>query len=226
MYAMSVSPLYPNWLKNISRELYEAFVVHKGQKGKRKAESRDYTNFIKIGREKFEIQRRKKGRKLVILPFEKLAKAVATYDPAMLSNYKNLRGTVIHQGNELMSNMSLKRILEIAPKILHNDRIVEKWPRGARFDYLRDSFRIIEHIPSLIKPCVKAKSKNKLGFLTLLNDGEGNYWFSSYRDLTQSLEESISSLEEMIDEDVNALSREQEEVLNTTYRRLTALLEE
>ena len=57
-----------------------------------------------------------------------------------------------------------------------------------------------------------------------MTDGNGEYWFSGYRDFVQSLEESISSLETLIDEDINMLSGEQEKIVNEAYRRLTEIL--
>jgi len=225
MYAMSVSPLYPQWIKEISPDLYDAFIVKEGKKKKASA-VRDYTNFVKIGREKFEIQLNKKNKKVVILPYEKLKRALSTLDITRLQDYRYLKGKVILQGYEIMSGMNLKRILEIAPRAALNGKIIEKWPRGGHFEYVRDSFTIVRYIPFLLRPCTKVKTKNKLGFLTLLTDENGYYWYSSYRDFTQALEESISSLESLIDEDIHLLSKEQERVVNSIYRRLTEMLAE
>ena len=159
------------------------------------------------------------------MPLEKLLQDVSSIKPHR-QDFRGLRGKVIYRDGELLSGINLNRILQIVPKLTFLDRIVEKWPRDARFEYASDSNRIVQHIPFLLQPCRKAKSKNKLGFFTLLTDGNGQYWFSSYRDFTQALEESVSSLEALIDEDINNLNREQERVVNKTYRRLTNLLSE
>jgi RNA helicase HrpA len=224
MYAMSVSPLTPELIGKISRELYDAFVRKPG-KARSKAETgRDFTNFVKIGSQKFEIEFGKKKKKTAVLPFDKLQKAVSSLDPSRGTDYRALKGKVIYRGGEILNGMNLNRILQITPKLKGLDRIVEKWPKSERFEYMRDSDRIAAFIPSLTQPCRRAKSKNKLGFLTLMTDGNGEYWFSAYRDFIQALEESIASLESLIDEDIKKLSGKQEKVVNEAYRRLTQIL--
>lgn len=226
LYAMSVSPLRPEWIKNISPELYNAFVGLKERVRRKKVvATRDYTNFVRIGRDKFEIQVTRK-KKVVILPYEKLIEAIAVMETSLVQDYRDLRGMVLLDGGYLMSEMKLNRILKIVPKIAHRDTVVDQWPKGRRFNYLHDLNKIVQFIPFLLHPCRKAKTKNRLGFLTLLTDGDGYYWFSSYNDFTQALEESLSSLESLIDEDENIMKEEQERIVNETYRHLTELLEE
>ncbi len=226
MYAMSVSPLYPEWIKEISHHLYSN-LVRRHAKPKAKALSvMDYTNFIKIGRQRFEVESGKKGKKTAVLPYEKLREAVSSLDMTSIQKYRGLKGKVLFKGSEILRGMNLDRILRIAPKLNFAKNIIEKWPKGAHFEYLRDSHQIVRFIPHLLQPCTKYKSKGRLGFLTLLTDGNGAYWFSAYGDFLQALEESISSLESLIDEDVNIMSEEQEKVVNAAYRDLTQILVE
>jgi RNA helicase HrpA len=227
MYARSVSPLNPELLRNISFNLFLAFVEKKrGAREKIVSSSRDFTNFIKVGSERFEIKRDRKKRKVVILPFEKLQRAVAVVDVNKLQDYKGLRASVTLDGYEIMNGMNLKRVLSIAPKMAHVKEIVEKWPRGIRFEYVRDAFEVVRYIPYLLHLCKKSKNSKGLGFLTLISGGDGYYWYSGYRDFLQSLEESLSSLELLIDEDINILTEEQEKIVNDTYRKLLEILEE
>ncbi len=224
MYAMSVSPLNKNQLRNISPDVYYSFVQRK-ERGREKASLlRDYTNFIKIGEGKFEIRTDRKKKKVVVLPFEKLRSTISSIDFASLQDFRGLKGKVIVNGYEILGNMSLRRILEVVPKISRVDKIIDKWPKGIHFEYMRDAFEIVRYIPYLLYPCKKKESNRRLGFLTLLADGNGYYWYSSYKDFVQALEESVSSLETFIDEDINILNKEQEEVVNDTYRRLSEIL--
>jgi ATP-dependent helicase HrpA len=225
MYARSVSPLTKDILRSVSAEIYQSFVGRKPPAKEKPKKQRDYTNFIKIGSDKFEIQLDKKNRKVVVLPLEKIQHAVSGTDILSTQYFKGLRAKLLIDGYELLDGMSLGRVLTIVPKI-QDPRIVEDWPRGEHFDYVKDSFHIVRLLPFLLAPSKKKKNGRKLGFLTLLTDGEGGYWFSAYRDFMQALEESISSLETLIDEEINVFSREQEESLNRTYRRVHELLEE
>ncbi len=224
MYAMSVSPLYPGWLKKISPDIYELFVGKEIRPKKKPAAAHDFTNYIRIGRETFEIQFVKGKKKVVQLPYDKLERAVRSLDVSKLPDYKGLRGRVLFNGFEILSGIALKRIIEIAPKLILNGHVVTKWPRGVHFDYVHDSFEIVRYIPDLLKPSRTMKSKKKLGFLTLLTDGSGSYWYASYRDFIQALEEAVSSLEALTDEDIQILNEHQEKTVNAAYRRLSALI--
>ncbi len=224
MYAMSVSPLTPELIRQISGDLDRTFVRKGGKPKKKVLQDRDYTNFVKIGDERFEIEYGKKKKKIAVLPFEKIQSTLSSMDMSSLQDYRGMKGRVIYRGGEILGGMNLNRVLQVIPKLGFLDRIVEKWPKGAHFEYIRDSHQIVRYIPSLLQPCRKTKSKSKLGFLTLVTDGNGEYWYSGYRDFIQSLEESISSLEALIDEDINMLSSEQEKTVNEAYRRLTDIL--
>jgi len=223
MYAMSVSPLQRDWLKRISPEIHRIF-VGKGAPA-RKRDEREDADRIRVGRERFDVQIRKK-RRVAVLPYEKLKRALQSVDLSSLPDYRGIRGRILLGKYELMSDMNLNRILEAAGKLSLDGKIVERWPGGLRFDYETQSGEIVRHLPRLMRPCRKTGSKNRLGFLTLLTDGEGVYWYGGYKDFTQALEESVSSLESLIDEDMKVLGKKGEAVLNRVYRRLTALLED
>jgi RNA helicase HrpA len=225
MYARSVSPLSEEHLKRISPELYAAF-VRKGKKERKKpAAARDFTRFVSIGAEKFEIELNKKKKKIVVLPLEKLIKALSETDLVDMPDFKSLRGRLVFGGYEILSDMSLGKILEAAPQIFANRQVLDKWPRGLRYDYDRDAREIVSCIPSLLHLCKKTPNAKRLGFLTLITNGEGGYWYGCYRDYTHALEESISGLEALTDEDTGALNEEQETVVSDTYRRLLEILD-
>ena len=116
MYARSVSPLSPELLRKIFPELYSAFVQKSASQKKKIVSSRDFTNYIKIGTEKFEIAFDNKKKKIVVLPFEKLRKVISGVDPVNIQDYKGLRGKVVVDGYELLRGMSLNRILSVVPK--------------------------------------------------------------------------------------------------------------
>jgi len=224
MYARSVSPLTKDLLSRISPELYESFVGGKQVVKEKIRKERDYTSFIKLGNQKFEIQLDKKNRKIVDLDLVKVQQALSGVDMRSIRDFKGLRGKLLLDGYEILDGMNLNRVLAIVPKI-QVSQVLEDWPRGTHFEYMRDSYHIMQFIPHLCAPAMKKKNGKKLGFLTLLTDGEGSYWFSAYRDFLQALEESVSSLETLIDEQISVLSKEQEEMLTRVYRRLMELLE-
>ncbi|HAH60826.1 MAG TPA: hypothetical protein DCL73_01865, partial [Treponema sp.] len=61
------------------------------------------------------------------------------------------------------------------------------------------------------------------GFVCLFTDGNGTYWFKISRGFVTALNESLSSLEILID-DVNAdFTPDQKEKVNQLYRSLNTL---
>jgi hypothetical protein len=63
-----------------------------------------------------------------------------------------------------------------------------------------------------------------LGFICLFTDGAGNYWFKCSRGFHTSLNESLSSLETLIDELGDDVDIEKKHVVNQVYRRLSDYL--
>ena len=69
-----------------------------------------------------------------------------------------------------------------------------------------------------------AKPKSReYGFICLYTDGKGTYWFKVSRGFATALNESLSSLETLIDEAAVALTPAQKEKASATYRLLNGL---
>ncbi|HIW35676.1 MAG TPA: ATP-dependent RNA helicase, partial [Candidatus Treponema faecavium] len=71
---------------------------------------------------------------------------------------------------------------------------------------------------------IKAGGK-ALGFICLYTDGHGSYWFKAVRSFSGALQESIASLESLIDDTIGLASDAQKERISTVYRRLTELFQ-
>jgi hypothetical protein len=84
---------------------------------------------------------------------------------------------------------------------------------------------LLKHLDNLAKPVTWKKNSRDLGFLGLFTDGEGNYWFRASRGFHTSLNESLSSLETLIDELGEEVDIEQKHVVNQCYRRLSDYLD-
>jgi hypothetical protein len=63
-----------------------------------------------------------------------------------------------------------------------------------------------------------------LGFICLFNDGGGNYRFKCSRGFHTSLNESLASLESLIDEMSGEVDVEKKRIVNQCYRRLSDYL--
>jgi hypothetical protein len=245
MYAMSVSPLSRQVLEKLSPELFAALSGRAARGEARPLKARDFTNTVKIGSEVFEIETFK-GKKTVILPWERLARVKDSLPAGRSSGraaYKGLRGTVtINGAYTLLAEEKLTLILKLVPSLEVDGALTRVWPRKTRFQASENLPALLEALPLLVTPAIwkpnargngrgarggspgKADRK-ELGFICLFTDGAGGYRFKCCRGFHTSLGESLASLETLIDElgeDVNVSSKH---IVNQTYRRLSEFLE-
>ncbi|MDR0503436.1 MAG: ATP-dependent RNA helicase [Treponema sp.] len=237
MYAMSVSPLSRIILERIRPGLFAEYdaedhdVSHysarddrrnRDGRPERQRKIRDFTNNIKISSEVFEIAA-VKGKKTVVLPWEKLEhiKENLTGDTI----YRGLKGKIIVNNQfNLLEGEKLELILSLAPILDIKNIFSRKWPRKINFNSEHNLAALLEHLDNLARPVVWKKGSKDLGFLGLFTDGEGNYWLRASRGFHTSLNESLSSLESLIDELGEETDIEQKHTINQCYRRLSDYL--
>jgi HrpA-like RNA helicase len=242
MYAMSVSPLSRKVLENLGPDILSAFGnAAPGTEGKPKR-ARDFTNNIKIGTEVFEIVT-VKGKKTVTLPWEKLSKVKDAIPGIDLSLFKGLRGkiTVNSVGQEppvrakgnkentagpftLLADEKLSLILRLVPSLAIEGAADRSWPRKATYNSREELSALLEQLPLLVTPAVWKNGKKELGFICLFTDGVGNYWFKSSRGFHTALNESLATVETLIDELGDEVDVADKHIVNQCYRRLSDLL--
>ena len=103
MYARSVSPLKKSMLARISPLLQSAFAKGDAPAEDHREAPRDFTNQIRIGSQAFPVKTIKGGRKMVILDWQKLRPLLKEISPSSLPAYKNLRGSILWDGREILS---------------------------------------------------------------------------------------------------------------------------
>ncbi|MDR0497554.1 MAG: ATP-dependent RNA helicase, partial [Treponema sp.] len=132
MYAMSVSPLSYDVLSRISPALISSLGGSIDSHKRRKEQAfqqraRDFTNHIKIADEVFEIET-VKGKKQVILPWEKLKKVMDQLSPETVEMYRNLRSVVIvEEKYSLLAGEKLRLILSLAPALGIDEATRREW---------------------------------------------------------------------------------------------------
>ncbi|MBE6344331.1 MAG: ATP-dependent RNA helicase [Spirochaetaceae bacterium] len=246
MFAMSVSPLTRNLLKKISSQLENQLVgfaenrtgrrevsnfdskVLKGKKtGKNSTIHQESENTVFFGGHSFEIQKIK-GKKTIILPLDKFKDAINHENQeSKLQQISGLRVKVINHGYEILNGEKGELAFKLAKRIDLNPIDEKKWDRKLNIQLDKDSSleKLIQSLDLILKVAI-AKEKNKeLGFICLFTDGRGSYWFKVSRGFSTALNESLSSLEILIDESNGLLSAEQKGTLNQVYRKLNDLYE-
>ncbi|MCL2229928.1 MAG: ATP-dependent RNA helicase [Treponema sp.] len=222
MYAMSVSPLSREVLNRIRPGLFGDHGKSGESKHDKHKKSRDYTNNIKIQGEVFEIENIK-GKKTVVLPWEKLKLINEKLTDS--HEYKGIKGkiTVKNQFN-LLAGEKLSLILSLAPNLDADGAFSRTWPRKQNFNSQQNLSALLKHLENLARPVIWKKNSKDLGFLGLFTDGDENYWFRASRGFHTSINESLSSLENLIDELGDEVDIEQKHIVNQCYRRLSDYL--
>jgi HrpA-like RNA helicase len=243
MYASSVSPLSKEVLDRLDSGLLNRLgigsvkesdgrIVSKESGGKRgKEKTRDFTHSIKIADEVFEIGV-VKNKKRVFLPWERLSKikdeagfAAATGITAGEVLFKELRGCVIVGGKyRLLDGEKLSLILWLAQLMDIDGAAARNWPRKKEFTVSRDLRALLEVLPLILVPALWKPGKKDLGFICLTNNGAGVYGVRCSRGFHSALNESLSSIEVLIDELGDSVSPEDKEIVNQAFRRLSDYL--
>jgi HrpA-like RNA helicase len=245
IYAMSVSPLSEEILDRIRpglfaeerrRDASESYAESRrgGKRGRPTQgrpvlRARDFTNNIKIADEVFEITTIK-GKKTAILPWERLSPIRDNIPSETV--YKGLKGCITLNGMyTLLAGEKLTLILSLAPTLDPENALTRQWPRKQNFNSgeglagegLAGEFLapLLPYMDSLLRPARWKKNSKELGFLGLFTDGGGNYWIRCSRGFYTSLNESLASLEALIDEMDDSVDIGMKHIVNQTYRRLS-----
>jgi len=222
MYARSVSKLNPEWIRQISPQLYDDLVRPPRDK-KALKQPRDFTNQIKIGNQTFRIDK-DKGRKVVLLPWDSLKRVLNSFDPSLIPDFKNLRGKILYRGYEILSGVRLNSLINVARKIDPARDTVKSWPRG-NYSYPQGAETLCGNLDKLSGLCSRKKKSKRMGFLALYSDGDGHYWFKCVKSFHGALSESLASLDCLADEVPEAEEPGHIERINATFRRLSKMLE-
>jgi len=234
MYAMSVSPLQKHWLPKISPLVAEGLLSHaavkavRGQAAKAVQEeraarsaARDFTNQIKIAGEVFRLEVGKKKKKLAVLDWEALKRVRGETARDSAELYKNLKGVVTRDNLRLLDGEKLDLILRVAP-LLDLDRDLERdWPKKRNFAVHEDSAALVSALDHVLQVSRWKPKSAELGFVALFTDSAGSYWFRVSRGFHTALNESLASLEALVDDIAATATHEEKEKAAALYRKLS-----
>jgi hypothetical protein len=208
MYAMSVSPLEKHMLGRISPMLRALAPLGSDDRrhGDRRRQAatadrpaRDFTNRIKIVDEAFEISKGGKGKKLVTLEWDKLKKVSEKFSPESIGMYRGLKGVVTFRHYKALEGEKLEIILKVARIFDPEGDLKRDWPRKRNYEMPDDAEALVGSLEHVLQATPWRTGSNELGFVALFNDSEGNYWFRVSRGFHTALNESLASLESLVD---------------------------
>ncbi len=159
-----------------------------------------------------------KGKKTAILPIDLFIEAAKEEkDKNKLNACANLKGRIITKDKGMLLDGEKMSLILTAAKNLDLTPISEKkWNRKMNINIFNevDKESLIESLDVVLKVAI-AKAKNKeYGFITLYTDNNGNYWFKVSRGFNTALTETHSSLEILLDEQVEFTEEESRRISN------------
>ncbi|MDR0526631.1 MAG: ATP-dependent RNA helicase [Spirochaetaceae bacterium] len=222
-YASSVSPLSKQNLERIGDGFLTKLGMGKSV-SKRKKQSVVISNWaetIKIGGEVFQIST-VKGKKIAKLPWERLKKALESHADVL---FKGLRGEIIlNDDSTLLSGEKLNFILKVAPTLFIDGVLEHKLPKQKQFNSDKHINSLLETLPFLLAPVRFEKQKKERAFLCLKTGSSGVYYLRYLKNLHKAINESLASLETLIDEMQDNVDLDKKHIVNTAYRRLSGYL--
>ena len=239
IFAMSVSPLTKPMLDTINPKLFERLKACKTNKIKDAVVERDETtskkrnskkvvstsstttndsamaSALSIGDFLFETTKIK-GKKTAILPLEYLVPAVrGEKDKNKLKACEQLRGQIkLNAGGLLMDGEKMGTIINAVELLDLTPLSEKKWNRRLNA-YINDQAgkeSLIDSLDWCLHTAIAKQKNREYGFITLYNDGNGNYWYKVTRGFNTALTETHSSLETLIEEDVDITSEEEQKI--------------
>ena len=255
MFAMSVSPLTKALLNKIDPALEKELIRARGEGGKSLTGNLEYKgstfknlkskvgrddrrfggklekskdeNVLSLGGELFDIIK-VKGKKIAVLPVDRFAEALKREkDSNKLAVAAALRGKLILKGGTLLEGEKIELIMKVVQNLNITPVGEKDWPRGmnVKIGSEEENKTLIDGLQYVLRATIAKSRTREFGFITLFTDGKATYWFKVSRGFTTALNESLSSLETLIDETNTLLSKAQKAKVNMLYRTLNGMYE-
>jgi len=180
-------------------------------------------DMVVFGGESFEVVKIK-GKKQLTLPYEALERAIAAEDltGSHARQVGGLRGKIVFGKNELLAGEKMDLILRVASTFNLEPVSQDAWPRKKNFAFADDPALLVRNLDWLFRVTMAKEKSRELGFICLFNDGSGQYWFKCSRGFHTALNESIGSLETMIDESPDTLDAALKDKISGLYGKLNS----
>jgi hypothetical protein len=139
--------------------------------------------------------------------------------------FKGLKGCItLHDTYRLLEGEKLALILRISGSLEMDEAEKIEWSRKKEFSSEHDLPALLGILPLILAPALWRTTKKELGFLGLTNNGSGVYHLTCSRGFHSALNESLSSVESLIDELGEDVDIEDKNIVNQTFRRLSEFL--
>ena len=156
------------------------------------------------------------GKKTAVLPLEQFKQAVKEENnKEKIKACNNLRGKIVTNDNgTMLCGEKLSLIIDIIKSVDLNPVSEKSWNRHLNvniFDAVGKE-QLIDSLCFILRTAMAKQKSREYGFICLFTDGRGNYWFKVSRGFSTALMESHSSLEVLIEENIDFSNEEKHEI--------------
>ncbi|BDC96121.1 helicase-related protein [Treponema saccharophilum] len=201
--------------------------------GKESPDKKKDENSVTFGGITFKIAK-EKGKKILAMPIEQLKVALGREnDKNKLAQIAGLRGRLKIGRFELLGGEKAEVIFKVVRTLNLDPLPHDKFPKNVNIDINEEGGKdkLVEMLPFVLRITEgkkrkggKAGSAQEYSFITLHSDGKGTFWFKLSRGFPTAINESLSSLESLVDADI-PFSEKQKEIVNGTYRMINSMYE-
>lgn len=228
-FAMSVSPITKTILNNVQENLEKSLLQVRSKKlpdTKIKSSQQQNANIkVELKRVSFEIKKAA-GKQLVFLPYKDLKFALSKKDSREeLKKLYDLNGILLLKKGTVLKGEKVGTIVNVFEKLNLDSLTKGELPTNKNLDISeQENLNIlIANLRKLMR-IYSTKQKNKeYSFITLSNPVGDIFYFKLKKEFTLSWKESLSSLENLIDNKNITLTSKQKSTLNDIYRFLNNL---
>ena len=191
-WARSVSALPPEVVAEVDPALAERW----GIAGTRPSPAPDRLRSIVVGSREVPVRLRK-GKPCAELLWDEVRGLGrdAVSDEAAGIGCRLIRGE-----DDFLGGWTVGRVLRVAPLLRIDEPEVETWLEGELLSSERELWRILRLVPDLLR-VARSRRRRRAGFLTLIPNGIGGFWFESTRDLALAVEQAGFALDALLEED-------------------------
>lgn len=219
-FARSVSKLQKEWIKELSPQLYQELLKSKNSSRKepRPIENIDGSS-ISLCKKNFPLGREGSQKDVVQLDWNEYRKIRYDIDEKDIKKTANLRGSLLWNGYRLLSGEKMRTLMFTAQFLNPEQDFVNSINRQP----MSFGEPLLNQLNLLLKMTPFERKSKNCGFVYLRLTEKGEFVFDISPKFTVAVNESLSTLEELVDIASSQATPKQIQLLNRVYRRLSII---
>jgi hypothetical protein len=198
-YARHVSPLEAAWIPDISPEVAQRFRVRRRKEKHQRQSAQEIPASVRVGTQQLEVQLRR-GRPTIQIPVALVPELGSADVGSMDKDHVRFQAQLLHRDKPLGSSLPMGQLLGMLgdmPLPAPDDALKKDVPQGALLDVERNLHTLGRTLDRLMECMLPSKGKRP-GWLMLVANGGGAYWFEVCPQFPEAVEATSLSLDDLL----------------------------